>query len=363
MPPEVRRGGAARRLFDSVARVFLPLVNTITAVGIIKSALLVLSDAGALDRAGGVYRLFFAASDGFFYFLPFFLAITASREWKTDLFVSLLIPTAMLYPDIAGALENGGSLSFGPLTVSPAVYHSSVLPVLFSVGLLHFVEIPCNRLPDAVRGFLKPIISCLIVIPLAFLVFGPLGTLIGNTLSRVFNSLYSINPVAAGGFLGLVWQAMVIVGAQWSIIPIAINNIAVNGYDIIMPLIAAGALAQGGAAAAVAFMYKRGSPRRRLAFQAGLTGLLGITEPSLFGFNVPLVRPFVTASLAGGLGGVMVGIAGTRCHTFVFPSLVTCLAFTGQGFWTFMFSQVVGYVLAFVATYAQKRAIQPRLEQ
>ena len=351
-----------QRIVESISGVFLPVVNVITAASITKSVLLLLLSSGVLDEQSGLYLLFYAASDGFFYFLPFFLAATASRQWKADPFVSMLIPCAMLYPDVVAVLEAGGQLSFVTLTVPNAVYHSSVIPVLLSVGLLHFVEIPCDKLlPEAIRGFLKPIVCLIIVIPATFLLFGPIGAAIGEVLAAVFFRLYSWSAVAAGAFMGFACQPMVAVGAHWAVVPAAINSIATKGFDVIMPFFAGAVYAQGGAVLAVALMYDRGSESRRLALQASATAILGVTEPALFGFNIPLAAPFLSACAAGAVGGALIGWAGVTCKSFAFPSIVTSVAFAGQGFGTFLLSMVTCYILGFALTFTQRLSILRRI--
>ena len=351
-----------KTIVESISNIFLPVVNVITASSIIKSVLLLLVSSGVLNKQNGFYLLFYGASDGFFYFLPFFLAVTASKEWRADTFVSLLIPCAMLYPDVVAVIEGGGRLSFTFLTVPNAVYHSSVIPVLLSVGMLHFIEIPCEKfLPTALKGFLKPIICLAIVIPATFLLFGPIGAFIGEALAMIFFKLYSWSAVGAGVFMGFVCQPMVSVGAHWAVVPAAINSIATKGFDVIMPLFGGAVYAQGGAVLAVAFMYQKGSEKRRLALQASATAILGVSEPALFGFNIPLALPFVSACLAGAVGGALIGWAGTTCKSFAFPSIVTSVAFAGQGFGVFLLSMVVCFALGFALTFAQRKLILRRL--
>ena len=225
-------------VLEQITGLFLPIINYLTAASILKSVLILLANFGVLSKESGLYLVFYAVSDGFFYFLPFFLALTASKQWKTDPFLSLLIPVGMLYPDIVAILENEQSLNFLGLPIQPAIYHSSVIPVLLAIGLLHYVEKPCDKfLPESVKGFLKPLICCIIVLPVTFLLFGPLGGLIGNLLTKLFYVLYNLSPVAAGIFMGFVIQPMVFLGAHWSIVPVAITSIATNGYDVIMPLL------------------------------------------------------------------------------------------------------------------------------
>lgn len=344
-----------RTAIDQITGIFVPIINYLTAASILKSVIVLLVNFGFMDPTGGFYRIFYAMSDGFFYFLPFFLAITASKQWKTDLFISLLIPVAMLYPDIAATLEQGQTLSFLGLPMQPSVYHSSVIPVLLAVGLLHFVEIPCDKhLPEAVKGFLKPIFCCLAVLPVTFLLFGPMGSWIGNFLTDLFYILYDFSPMAAGLFMGFLIQPMVAVGAHWSIVPVSIGSIASNGYDVLLPLLGAAVYGQAGASLAMGLIYRE-REQKNIAFQSALSAALGVTEPALFGVTVRTPRAMLSACIAGAVGGAIAGAAGVHCTSFAFPSFVTCVAYIGPGFGLFLISMLVAFPIGFLLTYVQEK--------
>jgi len=352
-----KRNSLYKTIIDQIAGIFMPFIPIITGASIIKSIMILLSQSGVLDTASGLYKIFYACGDGFFYFLPFFLCFSAAKQWNCNPYIALLIPVSMLYPDLLSLLENNVSLSLFSLTVKPAIYHSSVIPVLLGVGLLHFVEKPCDRfIPEAVRSFLKPVFCMIIVLPFTFLVFGPAGTLIGNVLTKAFFWIYDKNAVLAGAFMGFFIQPMVVIGAHWPLVPVAINNISVNGYDIIMPLLGAAVYGQCGASLAIGLMYKN-LEKKRNALQASFSSALGVTEPALYTVNVPLVRPFIAACFAGSIGGALTGYAGTHCISFTFPSFLTCIAFIGPGFFTFCLSMVIGFILGFLLTIVQKKYI------
>ncbi|MCQ2585088.1 MAG: PTS transporter subunit EIIC [Treponema sp.] len=345
-----------KKIVDNLTGIFLPVINLITAASIMKSILILLVTFGVMTPENGIYRIFYAVSDGFFYFLPFFLAATASRQWKTDMFISMMIPVAMLYPDLMNLLENGQTFPFLGINVPQAIYHSSVIPVLLAVGLLKLVELPCDRfLPEVIKGFVKPIICMCIVLTFTFLLFGPLGTWIGSGLTKLFFLLYDWNSIVAGAFMGLLIQPMVVIGAHWAIVPIALNNIATQGFDVIMPLLGAAVYGQAGAAFAVALKCRisteKGKFDRQIAIQSGFTACLGVTEPALYSVNLPRVWPLFWGCIAGAVGGALAGFAGNHCISFAFPSVLTCVAFAGPGFLLFMLSMLLGLISGFVLTY------------
>jgi len=347
------------KIVENISGIFLPIINGLTAASILKSILTLLVSFHVLNTADGVYRIFYAGADGFFYFLPFYLAMTAAKQWKTDPFISMMIPAAMLYPDLLTLVEEGMKFDFAGIPVSQAIYHSSVIPVLLAVGLLHFVERPCDRyIPEAVRGFLKPMVCCLIVLPATFLVFGPLGTQVGNALTNVFFKIYEWNPVLAGAFMGFLIQPMVVLGAHWSIVPIMINNIFVRGYDIILPLLCGAVYGQAGAALAVGILCRRDKKKSRVAYQASFTAAIGVTEPALYAVSVPNPRAMISGCIAGAVGGIMTGLAGTHCAAFAFPSILTCVAYYGQGFGIFLLTMPVCAGIGFALTMLQGKHIQ-----
>lgn len=360
---EKKKQGVYKLVVEQISGIFVPIINYLTAASIIKSVLILLAGAGVLSKEDGLYMVFYAVSDGFFYFLPVFLAMTASKQWKTDLYISLLIPVAMLYPDLMQILENGKSLPFLAFDIQPAIYHSSVIPVILGVGMLHFVEKPFDRiLPEAVKGFLKPIFCCIIVLPFTFLIFGPLGTWIGNGLTYLFELLYEWNHIVAGIFMGFVIQPMVFVGAHWSIVPISIASIATNGYDLLLPLLGGAVYGQCGAALAMGIIYKDKS-KKNISFQAAFSSALGVTEPALFGVTMRNPRAMLSACIGGAVGGAIAGYAGAQCLAFAFPSFVTCIAYAGNGFVLFLISMAVAFPIGLGLTLLQRRWISKSIEK
>jgi len=94
--------------------------------------------------------------------------------------------------------------------------------------------------------------------------------------------------------MGLLIQQMVAIGAHWAIVPISLNNIATQGFDVIMPLLGGAVYGQAGAAFAVALKCRnsgeKGKFDRQITIQSGFTACPGITEPALYSVNLPRIR-------------------------------------------------------------------------
>jgi PTS system beta-glucosides-specific IIC component len=173
--------------------------------------------------------------------------------------------------------------------------------------------------------------------------------LIGNALADAYAVLYGFSPVAAGVIFGLIWQPMVVFGFQWSMVPVIISNISNYGADSLLPLLGPAVMGQAGAALAVSLISKN-MKMKALAMSGSVTAVLGITEPVLYGVTIPLKRPMVAACIAGAIGGGIVGTSHAGAVSFAFPSMISLVVYFGNGFPTYFFALIVGFITAFLLT-------------
>ncbi len=342
------------RVIDTISGIFVPVINVLMAAALLKGVLLLIVNAGLLKETSGAYQIFYAISDGFFHFLPIFLAYTAAHKLKADPFTAMLLAAALVYPDITDYFAMGASLDIFGIKVPPVSYPSSVIPIILAVGMLHYVELPLERLlPGAVKGFLKPMLALIIVTPATFLVFGPLGAMVGGGLSASYSALYSLSPVAAGAIFGLIWQPVVVFGLHWGIVPVVLDHISTLGRDSFLPLCGPAVMGQAGAAVAVSILTKN-KKLKSVALSGALTAMLGVTEPVLYGVTVPLKRPMIAACIAGAIGGAIVGTSEAGAVAFAYPSLTSLVVYFGKGFWTLVFAMAAGFIISLILTLLLK---------
>lgn len=341
-------------VIDVISGIFLPIVSLLSAVGILKGILAILTSMAFLSVESETYMVLNAMSDSLFYYFPILLSFTAAKRFGANPFTSAVIAGILLYPALNVVLEAGTTVHFLGVPLKGVVYHSSVIPVILSAGLLAFVERFFTRiLPDLVKGFLTPLLSILVVGFVTLFLFGPLGAIIGDVLAAGYEYVYGLSPVIAGGLLGTVGQPMVIFGFHWSFILIGMNNITVNGHDTVLALLGPAVFAQSGAALAV-LIKSKDKALKSLCASAVLSALFGITEPAMFGVNLPRKKPMIGVCIGGGVGGALAGLSGANAMTFAFPSLVTLPVFFGPGFTMFLVSCLTGFGIAFLATLFMK---------
>ncbi len=338
------------KLIDIISGIFLPIINVLMAAALLKGLLILAVNLKWIEKTDGIYMILYAAADGFFYFLPIFLAYSAAKKLKADLYTSVLMAVALVYPSITTMMRGGTTPDFLGIPIRALYYPSSVIPIILGVSLLHYIELPLERyLPNAIKGFLKPMISLVLVVPITFLLFGPIGDFIGDAIGGAYNSIYTTSPVLAGAIFGFIWQPAVIFGFHWGMVPAIIHNINALGSDSFLPLVGPAVMGQAGAAMAVSFLAKDKN-LKAVAMSGSVVAMLGVTEPVLYGITVPLKRPMLAACIAGSIGGAIVGTSSARAVAFAFPSMSSLVVYLGKGFGTFFVSMLLAFVISFVLT-------------
>lgn len=341
---------SANAVIDLLSSFFLPIINLLVSVGILKGALTLLQVSGVVAADTTTYAILNGMADALFYFIPIFLAFTASKRFGVDTVTGMLIGCIILYPSITEIMAGSEPVYLFGLELQKATYSSSVIPILLAIYTASWVQKACyNVIPETFRGMFTPPITIVIVIPLTLGVFGPLGTLVGGWLATGYEFVYGLSPLVAGILIGAFQPFLVILGLHWALFTIAMNNVAVYGFDTIMALFGGAIFAQGGAALAVALKTKNKKFRSQ-AISASLTTLLGITEPAMYGVNLRLKKPMVCACVAGGLGSAVAGFFGCAGTAFALPALTTLPVFMSRAFIPFCISLVVAFGLAFIFT-------------
>ena len=341
---------SANAVIDLLSSFFLPIINLLVSVGILKGALTLLQVSGVVDADTTTYAILNGMADALFYFIPLFHACTASKRFGVDTVTGMLIGCIILYPSITEIMAGSEPVYLFGLELQKATYSSSVIPILLAIYTASWVQKACyNVIPETFRGMFTPPITIVIVIPLTLGVFGPLGTLVGGWLATGYEFVYGLSPLVAGILIGAFQPFLVILGLHWALFTIAMNNVAVYGFDTIMALFGGAIFAQGGAALAVALKTKNKKFRSQ-AISASLTTLLGITEPAMYGVNLRLKKPMVCACVAGGLGSAVAGFFGCAGTAFALPALTTLPVFMSRAFIPFCISLAVAFGLAFIFT-------------
>ena len=330
-----------------VSGIFMPFMGAFTAAGLIKGFLVLFTTLGVLDKEATTYTILYAAGDGVFYFLPVFLAYTAGKTFGAKPFVSMAIACALVYPNIV-ALNGAEGVTFLGLPVQMISYTSSVLPII----AICFVQAQLEKvlykyIPKIVSGMLVPLIAVLVLVPVGFLVIGPVTNLVGNILASIITSLINLCPPIAGFLMAALWPVMIIFGVHWAFIPVALNNMMTLGYDNILPLTVGCNFGIAAATLAV-FLKTHNNELKENAGPSVISALIGgVTEPAVYGVLLRFKKPMVIVCLVNGIGGALCAAFHVVRDTQISVNLLTMPAiYAVYGPWG-----IVAIVLSFVGSF------------
>lgn len=342
-----QRQSLVEKLIDIVSGSIAPIMGIICATGILKGVLAFFSYFGWLLPGSGEYQIWYAVADGAFYFLPILLGITSARQFKCNEWIGAALGISMVYPAIVNLTSTnmlGEMFSntpfamkyfvtfFGIPVVMPASgYTTSVIPVILTVYFAAKLERLFNTvLPAIVRGMFTPLLVLSTMMPLAFLFIGPVATLFCGVVQIAFSAIYNIPLVGGllcGGLVGALWPVLVMFGFQWGLIPIKLLNLSTLGYDYLISPNVACSFTQATVVLAI-FIKSKDQDFKTIAFPAFVSGILGISEPAIYGVNLPKKKPFVIACIGAGIAGGIVGFLGVRVFQmagfgpFAFPGYI-----------------------------------------
>lgn len=197
----------------------------------------------------------------------------------------------------------------------------------------------------------------LIVVPLTFLIIGPIATWIGNALAAMTSAIYGFSPVLAGVLLGVFWQVFVIFGVHWGFVAVMMSNVAAMGYDQILGLSLGASFAQIGVVLAI-LLQTKDQKLKGIALPAFISGIFGVTEPAIYGVTLPRKKPFILSCIAAGVGGGLIGFFGTRMYMmggmgiFSIPATIGPKSGVDMSVYGLMIAMAVSFVLGFVLQIA-----------
>lgn len=361
-------------LIDVISGTLQPTLGVMAATGIIKGLLALFDFLGLIPAASGTYQVWYAVADGFFYFMPIVLGYTAAKKFKVNEFIGMAIGIALCYPamvnstagTVLGTVFTGTAFEmsyyltfFGIPVIMPASgYTSSVVPIILAVAIAAPLEHWLKKvIPDVIKLFVVPFVTLIVMVPLTYLVIGPIASILCSILSLFFNAIYSIPVVGGligGVLIGAFWQVLVIFGLHWSLVPLAMINYSLLGYDFILSPCFCVSFAQTFVVLAIVLKTKD-EKLKKIAIPAFISGIFGVTEPAIYGVTLPKKTPFIYSCIAGAIGGAFTGLMRTRSYSIGGLGLFGLSSFidtTGVMGLTNMIYILIAILIASVAGFA-----------
>ncbi|OCG75965.1 PTS beta-glucoside transporter subunit IIABC [Gilliamella sp. Nev6-6] len=356
--PAGTKKGVMSKLIDLVSGIFIPALVVLVAGGIFKGIISMLQMMEVVTTNTPTYNFLNAIADAPFYYLPIILGFSAVKKFGGNPYVGMALGGALVHPSVVGMLGNAFELKteFFSIPIELIPYPSSVFPVILAAWFYSLLERNFNKIMhDSFKKFISPLFGLIITVPLTFAAIGPVVSFLSNIVASGILYVYELNSVIASMILAGLWQVMVVFGIHWGLVPFAMNNISLYQEDFMVPILFPAVFAQVGAVLAV-MLRSKDQQVRALASSSVLSGIFGVTEPAIYGVNLPLKRPFIIGCVSAMTGGGIVGYFHSVIYSFSFISIFSFLQLippTGIGaqFYAVLFGSIISFVIATIVTY------------
>lgn len=144
------------------------------------------------------------------------------------------------------------------------------------------------------------------------------------------------------------------IGMHYALISVGINSLANTGFETIAgPGMLVSNIAQGGAVLALSLKTK--DPKlKSLSISTGISAVLGITEPALYGVQLQNRKTLLSSMIGGGVGGLFLGVMNVVRYTQVPPSIIGLTGYIGGDGLNNLYLAAIGSLIAFVVGFVMQ---------
>lgn len=337
------------KIFTFISGCITPTLPVLIGSGLISAVLALLTNFNILAKDANTYVLLNALANAAYQYLPVMVAYAGARRLKTNEYVAAFIMLALCSSTISGV----EGLSIFGISLTTVKYTSNIVPALMMVPVLAALDkVIVKYSPNAIKSVVRPFVLSMVMFPVTLLVLGPIGTLVGKLLAQFCIWVTSFGGLSMA-ILSALHPLLVMVGMHTIITPLIVNEITTVGSSLLFSKALAANLAIAGAALAVGFKAKK-AENKEAGISTGITALLSVTEPALYGVLIRLKKPLISAIIASAITGVFIGIFDIRAYATASCSFLTLPIFMGgamSNFYLACAAAVIATVLGFVITW------------
>lgn len=362
---EEKKGNVLQRLVKLLSDIFVPIIPAIVAGGLLMGLNNILT--AAMFSGKSVIDLYpqwkglatainmFASAP--FAFLPVLIGFSAAKKFGGNPYLGAAMGMIMVHPDLLSAYSIGiaeppvwNILGF---KVAAIGYQGTVLPVLAVAFILATIEKKLHKVtPTWLDNLTTPLISIMVTSFLTFIFVGPVLREAGNLLADGITWVYNTLGFVGGGLFGLAYAPICLTGMHHSFIAIETQLIAAKattGGSFIFTTASMNNVAQGAAVLAVLFLTKN-EKMKSICSASGVSALLGITEPAMFGVTLKLKYPFYAAIIGSAVGNAYCAATGVLAQALGAAGLPGFLSMLPKDYLNFAIGLILSMGVSAVLT-------------
>ncbi|CCI84507.1 beta-glucosides PTS, EIIBCA [Lactobacillus pasteurii DSM 23907 = CRBIP 24.76] len=343
-------------IFDRVIRVITgsiaPAIPLLAGAGMGKVILLILTMSGILTETNQTYQILNLIFDTGYFFMPVFVAFSAAKVFKTDQYLGAFMGLVTVHPIWMDLIKAAKPVNFIGLSVQLIKYSGTLITAILSVWIMSYIYKGVKKVtPGMIKVFMEPMLTMLITAPLIFLVIGPISNIISEAIATGSMWLFNNVGIIAIPVLAAIYPWLVSVGIHKALSPISIQLVATQGFDPIIRVVALCSNISQAAASLAVGLKTKDKKLKSLALSSSATAYLGgITEPALFGVNLPLKKPMYGVMIGSAIAGLVAGFLKLKAFIYVTPAILSLPMWVSKTE-NFVLQAVLVMIVASVATF------------
>lgn len=306
-------------ILNGIAGCMTPLIPLLLVAGLLKMIPTLFGPTciGWLNPEGDLYNLFTFLGDTGFYFLPVALGYTGAKKFGATPILGILLGAMLIHPTfVAMSMEEGAAFTVFGIPCSLHNYSSTVVPMILATWFMAYVERFFRKyIPETLTTVFTPFLTIIVMIPLTFCFFGPVGYWVGDLIGNLLNGLHDVAGPVGFALVAALWSFLLACGMHLVLITLAFVNIGTVGYDnFVLAASALASFATYGVLLGGFLRARRKDTKSQILayFVANILG--GVGEPALYGFILKYKKPMLGQVIGGFAGGLVGGIAGITVY-------------------------------------------------
>ncbi len=343
------------RILDALTGCLTPVIPLLVGAGLLLLVPTLIGPAGLnlCSTDSDIYRLFMLAGNAAFYFIPMAIAFTGAQKFGGSAVLNVGIIGIMLHADFTAIVAAGEPFTVYGIPVTLTTYGSTVFPIILITWAEAKVEKFLNKVtPPTFHLLVVPLVTFVIMMPVALCLLGPIGTIIGFGIQRVIMWLHAtLGPIGIA-IMGMIYMPLVATGMHLPVLMVALTSLMENGYEGV--ILAGGTAATfASIAAGWAFMLKaKNAQQRELGLSCGFTQtVVGVGEPTIFGLLLPYPRMMLYVMAGAGAGALYAGIMGVTIYAPLVSNAACVLMYMGGNDMSNFINACIAAAIAFAVTF------------
>ncbi|SCS99697.1 PTS system trehalose-specific EIIBC component [Staphylococcus caeli] len=322
-----KKGNPIQRLIKLLGDIFIPILPAIVTAGLLMGInnVLTMKDLfGAkplveqFPQLGDISNIINVIASTAFIFLPALIGWSSMRVFGGSQILGLVLGLILMNPQLVSQYDiakgNIPTWDIFGLEIKQLNYQGQVLPILLASYVLAQIEKFLNKyVHDSIKMLVVGPVALLVTGFLAFIVIGPVALWLGTGITNGITFVFEHAGWLGGAIYGLFYAPLVITGLHHMFLAVDFQLMGSSlGYTYLWPILAISNICQGSAALGAWFVYRQRKMGKEqgLAVTSSISGFLGVTEPALFGVNLPLKYPFIAAISTSCVLGAVLGATG-----------------------------------------------------